>query len=80
MGSNMTKSHDWLAQPTTALSTLSFLARKLGYDLCNWQVELTESILGGNDVVRTTDLLSFLEMLAACLYLPCPPPDLSLLP
>ena len=34
-----------------ALSTLSFLARKLGYDLFNWQVELTESILGGNDVV-----------------------------
>lgn len=33
--------------------TLSLLARKLGYNLRDWQVELTQSILGGNDVVLT---------------------------
>jgi DEAD/DEAH box helicase domain-containing protein len=34
-------------------STLSVLARKLGYPLRDWQVELTNSILRGNDVVLT---------------------------
>lgn len=34
-------------------SALSFLAEKLGYVLRDWQAELTEKILGGNDIVLT---------------------------
>ena len=43
-------------EPNTPLqpSVLSFLAEKLGYTcLQSWQIELTENILDGKDVVLT---------------------------